>query len=44
MYASVYYVNIGSDKGLLPGLHQAIFWTNTGLLSIGPLETKLSEI
>ena len=28
---------IGSDKGLWPGRHQAIFWTNAGRLWIGPL-------
>ena len=27
---------IGSDNGLLPGLHQAIIWTNAGILLIGP--------
>ena len=27
---------IGSDNGLLPGRHQAIIWTNTGILLIGP--------
>ena len=30
---------IGSDNGLSPGQHQAIIWTNTGILLIGPLET-----
>ena len=34
---------IGSD-GLLPGRRQVITWTNTGLLWIGPLGTKFSEI
>ena len=28
---------IGPDNGLLPGRHQAIIWTNAGILSIGPL-------
>ena len=27
---------IGADNGLSPGQHQAIIWTNTGLLVIGP--------
>ena len=35
---------IGSDNGLSPDRHQAIIWTNTGLLSIGPLRTYFSEI
>ena len=35
---------IGSDNGLLPDWHQAIIWTNTGILLIGPLGTKFSEI
>ena len=35
---------IGSDNGLLPGRHQAIIWTNAGLLLIVPLGTNLSEI
>ena len=35
---------IGSDNGLSPGRHQAIIWTNAGILSIGPLETNFSEI
>ena len=37
-------VIIGSDNGLSPGRHQAIIWTNAGILSIGPLATKFSEI
>ena len=36
--------NIGSDNGLSPGRHQAITWTNAGILLIGPLETKFNEI
>ena len=28
---------IGSDNGLLPGLRQAIIWTNAGILFIWPL-------
>ena len=34
---------IGSDNGLSPGRHQAIIWSNAGILSIGPLGTNLSE-
>ena len=35
---------IGSDNGLSPGRRQAIIWTNAEILSIGPLQTKFSEI
>ena len=35
---------IGSDNGLSHGRRQAIVWTNAGILSIGPLETNVSEI
>ena len=35
---------IGSDHGLSPGRHQAIIWTNAGILLIGPLGTNFSEI
>ena len=35
---------IGSDNGLLPCRRQAIIWTNAGILLIGHLVTKLSEI
>ena len=35
---------IGSDKGLSPDRRQAIIRTNAGILSIGPLGTKPSEI
>ena len=34
---------IGSDNGLSPGRHQAIIWTNAGILLIGPLGTNFSE-
>ena len=34
----------GSDNGLSPDWRQAIIWTDAGILSIGPLGTKLSEI
>ena len=27
---------IGSDNGLLPGQHQAIIWTNGGMMLTGP--------
>ena len=33
----------GSDNGLSPGWCQAIIWTNTGILLIGPLRTNFSE-
>ena len=35
---------IASDNGLSPGRRQAIIWTNAGILLIGPLGTKVSEI
>ena len=35
---------IGSDNGLSPGRHQAIIWTNAGILLIGTLGTNFSEI
>ena len=35
---------IGSDNGLLPGRHQAIIWTDVGIVFIGPLETNFNEI
>ena len=35
---------IGSDNGLSPGRHQAIIWTNAGILLIRHLGTNLSEI
>ena len=33
----------GSDSDLAPGRHQAIIWTNAGLLLIGPSGTNFSE-
>ena len=36
--------NIGSDNGLAPTRHQAIVWTNAGILLIRTLATNLSEI
>ena len=42
------YVNklaiIVSDNGLSPGRRQAIIWTSTGILLIGPFGTNFSEI
>ena len=35
---------IRSDNDLSPGRRQAIIWTNAGILLIGPLGTKFSEI
>ena len=35
---------IVSDNGLSPGWHQAIIWTNAGILVIGPLGINFSEI
>ena len=35
---------IGSDNGLSPGRHQAIIWTNAGILLIRPLGTNLNEM
>ena len=35
---------IGSDNGLAPDRHQAIIWTNAGILSSEPLGTNFSEI
>ena len=35
---------IGSDNGLSPGRRQAIIWTNTGLVFIGPLRNKFQSI
>ena len=35
---------IGSDDGLSPGRHQAIIWTNAGILFIRPPGASFSEI
>ena len=35
---------IGSDNGLSPGRHQAIIWTNAGILLIRPLGTNFDEM
>ena len=34
----------GLDNGLSPGRHQAIIWTNDGILSIWPLGTNFNEV
>ena len=34
---------IGSDNGLSPDQHQAIIWTNAGILLIGTIGTNFSE-
>ena len=44
VYSWVNWFSIGSDNGLPPIWHQAITWTNTGLLSIGPFGTNFIEI
>ena len=44
LYVSMNWVNIGSGNGFSPVRHQVITWTNAGLLSTGPFETKYSEI
>ena len=43
-YELVTYAIIVSDNGLSPVWCQAISWTNTDLLSIGPLGTNFGEI
>ena len=35
---------IGSDNGMSPGRRQAIIWTNTEILLIGPLGANFSEL
>ena len=35
---------IGSENGLSPGRHQALFWTIAGILSIRTLGTNFNEI
>ena len=44
IYASVNLTIIGSDNGLSSDWRQAITWTNSGILLIGPLGTNPSEI
>ena len=43
IYASVKWVNIGSDNGLSPDQHQAIISTNAGILLIRPSGTNFRE-
>ena len=43
LYCQLYWVNIGSDNGLLPILCQAFIWTDAWLLPIGPLGKTFSE-
>ena len=35
---------IGSENGVAPGRHQAITWTNAGILLIWPFGTNFREI
>ena len=44
MHICVSKQNIVSNNGLSPGRHQAIIWTNAGILLIRPLGTNFSEI
>ena len=44
IYTPVNQTTIGSDKGLSPARHQAIIWTNDGVLPIGPLGINFSKI
>ena len=44
MYTLVNQVIFGSDNGLSPVRHQAIIWTNAGILLIRNLGTNFSEI
>ena len=44
IYASVNYAIIGSDNGLSHLRLQAIIWTNTGILLIRTLGTKLMNL
>ena len=36
--------NIGSENVVSPGRHQAIIWTNAGILLIEPLGTNFNEM
>ena len=36
--------NLSSDNGLSPGRHQAIIWTNAGILLFEPRGIRLSEL
>ena len=42
--ATQIWLNIVSGNGLSPARRQAITWTNAGLLSMGLMETSVSEI
>ena len=45
MHICVIKLNIfGSDNRLSPGRHQAIIWTNAGILLIGPIGTNFNDI
>ena len=44
IYSSVNWVSVDSDNGLALNRQQASTWTNTDLLSIGPLEINFSKI
>ena len=41
---SICWAIIGSDNDLSPNRHQAIIWTNAGILLIGPIARSFSEI
>ena len=43
-YVLVNLANIGLDNGMTPVRHQATFWINITLLSMGSLATNISEI
>ena len=43
-YTSLHKTIIGSDNGLLPVWHQAIIWTNGGMILIASLRTNFSKI
>ena len=43
IYVYINWVTVSSDDGSSPARHQAIIWINHGLLSIGPLPTKLND-
>ena len=41
IYASLNWIIIGSDNGVSPVRRLTIIWTNSGILLIGPLATKI---
>ena len=43
-WGRVTHICVGSDNGLSPGRHQAIIWSNTGILLIRNLGTNFNEI